>query len=120
MAKAYALRDAREGARGELVKQKYDLQWREACDDARTLDSKAMTLYMNTERLRQIEEKKLRHLKLSDQEGAFLSEWTKQVLNTLIYSYIHKSIHSYIHTLIYSYPPTDGRRGGAGPGEAGV
>jgi hypothetical protein len=40
MAKAYALRDAREASRSQVVKEKYDLQWREACDDARTLDSK--------------------------------------------------------------------------------
>jgi len=79
MAKAYALRDAREAGRNELVKKKYDLQWRDACDDARTLDSKAMTQYMNKERLTQIEEKKARRERLTQQEGDFLSEWTKQM-----------------------------------------
>ena len=36
-------RDARESQRLKLVQEKYDIQWRDACDDARTLDSKAMT-----------------------------------------------------------------------------
>jgi cilia- and flagella-associated protein 53 len=78
MERAYALRDARERERNIAVQQKYDAQWRDACDDARTLDSKAMTLYMNQERLRQIEEKKNRKGDLSDQENAFLAEWTRQ------------------------------------------
>jgi hypothetical protein len=63
-----------------------------------------MTLFMNKERLRQIEEKKASHLKLSDMEGAFLSEWTKQVhTHTLIYSYTHTLIHSYTLILICIY-----------------
>lgn len=79
MERAYALRDARESERMKIVKQKYDAQWRDACDDARTLDSKAMTLYMNQERLRQIEEKRMRNKGLSAQENAFVEEWTKQM-----------------------------------------
>lgn len=79
MERAYALRDARENERKAIVKQKYDAQWRDACDDARTLDSKAMTIYMNKERIRQIEEKKARKIQLSSQENAFVDEWTKQM-----------------------------------------
>ena len=79
MERAYALRDARENERKAIVKKKYDDQWRDACDDARTLDSKAMTIYMNQERLRQIEEKKLRKIQLSSQENAFVDEWTRQM-----------------------------------------
>jgi len=79
MERAYALRDARENERMSIVKQKYDAQWRDACDDARTLDSKAMTIAMNQERLRQIEEKRQRKALLSSQENAFVDEWTKQM-----------------------------------------
>lgn len=77
--RAYQLRDARESARQAEVKAKYDLQWRDACDDARTLDSKAMLLYMNQQRLEQIEEKKRRKAQLSQQENAFFDEWNRQL-----------------------------------------
>jgi hypothetical protein len=79
MERAYALRDARENERKAIVKQKYDAQWRDACDDARTLDSKAMTIYMNQERIRQIEEKKSRKQQLSVQENDFVEEWNRQM-----------------------------------------
>lgn len=79
MQKAYALRDAREKDRQEFVKQRLDDQWRDSCDDARTLDSKAMTLFMNQERIRQIQEKIQRKQQLSSQEGSFLEEWNRQL-----------------------------------------
>lgn len=79
MERAYALRDARENERKSIVKKKYDDQWRDACDDARTLDSKAMTIFMNKERIRQIEEKRERKIQLSSQENAFVDEWTRQM-----------------------------------------
>lgn len=79
MERAYALRDAREAERKAIVKQKYDAQWRDACDDARTLDSKAMVIFMNQERLRQIEEKRTRKQQLSVQENSFVEEWTRQM-----------------------------------------
>lgn len=79
MEKAYALRDAREKARQEYVQRRLNDQWRDSCDDARTLDSKAMTLYMNQERLRQIREKVERKQMLSQQEDNFLAEWNRQM-----------------------------------------
>lgn len=79
MQKAYALRDAREKARQELVEKKYTQQWRDSCDDARTLDSKAAVRYMNDERLRQIREKQERKQNLTSQENAFLVEWNRQL-----------------------------------------
>jgi hypothetical protein len=79
MQKAYALRDAREKERQEFVKQRLDDQWRDSCDDARTLDSKAMTKFMNQERLRQIQEKVERKQQLSTQEDSFLEEWNRQL-----------------------------------------
>lgn len=39
--KAYQLKEKRELERQSYVKQCYDRQWRDACDEARTLDSKA-------------------------------------------------------------------------------
>lgn len=79
MERAYALRDAREKERLQVVKEKLDQQWREACDDARTLDSKAMTKYMNDQRLQQIRDKMARKEKLSAQENFFLDEWNRQL-----------------------------------------
>jgi hypothetical protein len=79
MEKAYALRDAREKARLEQVKKKLDDQWRDSCDDARTLDSKATLKFMNDERIRQIQEKKERKQLLSKQEDQFLEEWNRQL-----------------------------------------
>lgn len=79
MQKAYALRDAREKARLEYVKQRLDDQWRESCDDARTLDSKALLKFMNEERLNQIREKVQKRQSLSAQEDQFLAEWNRQL-----------------------------------------
>jgi len=79
MQKAYALRDAREKARQELVEQKYNQQWRDSCDDARTLDSKALVRYLNQERLQQIQDKMQAKQRLSSQEDAFLTEWNRQL-----------------------------------------
>ena len=79
MERAYALRDAREESRQKLVQSKLDLQWREACDDARTLDSKAMRKFMNQERLKQIQDKIKRQEQVSVTENSFLAEWNKQL-----------------------------------------
>lgn len=79
MERAYQLRDAREAARQKTVEDAYNLQWRDSCDDARTLDSKTLDVYMNEERMRQIEEKKKRKEELSANEDAWLKEWNKQL-----------------------------------------
>lgn len=79
MKKAYALRDARESSREQFVKGCYDAQWRNACDDARALDSIAMTKYMNQERLNQIKNKQERNIQLSANENDFLAEWQRQL-----------------------------------------
>lgn len=77
--RAYALKEAREKARQEIANQKYDEQWRSSCDDARTLDSKSLELYMNQERLKQIQEKVQRKQRLSQQEDSYLQEWYRQL-----------------------------------------
>lgn len=79
MERAYALRDAREEARRKQVQSKLNLQWREACDDARTLDSKAMTKFMNEERLKQIQDKVQLNKTISANENNFLIEWNRQL-----------------------------------------
>lgn len=79
MERAYELRDAREAARQKLVETAYNQQWRDSCDDARTLDSKTLDVYMNDERMRQIEEKKKRNGELSANENAWLQEWNRQL-----------------------------------------
>jgi hypothetical protein len=79
MERAYALRDRREKARADYVKTALDNQWRDACDDARTLDSKAMLRFVNEERLAQIEEKIRRKQQLSIAENEYYNEWLKQL-----------------------------------------
>lgn len=79
MERAYALRDAREKARLEYVRKKLDDQWRDSCDDARTLDSKALLRFMNDERLNQIKEKREKKQMLSQQEDKFFEEWNRQL-----------------------------------------
>ncbi len=79
MERAYALRDAREKERAKFVQEKYNEQWRDACDDARTLDSKAMTKHMNKERIAQIQDKIKRKEQTSSQENYFLDEWNRQL-----------------------------------------
>jgi hypothetical protein len=79
MDRARTLRDNREAEKNNFVQSKYDAQWRDACDDARTLDSKAMTKFMAEERARQIQQKQKDKIALSGQENNFLEEWNKQL-----------------------------------------
>jgi cilia- and flagella-associated protein 53 len=79
MDRAYALRDARERERQEYVHRRYDDQWRDSCDDARTLDSKATVIFMNKERVKQIGEKLERKQELSRIENSFLEAWNRQL-----------------------------------------
>ena len=72
MEKAYALKDAREKERQEYVQQCYNNRWRDACDDARTLDSQAMTLYMDQQRQEQIQERIRRKQSITAEEKSFL------------------------------------------------
>ena len=79
MERAYTLRDARESERQQIVERAYDLQWRDSCDDARTLDSKTLELYMNKERVEQMEAKKRQNEQLSLNEDAWLKDWNQQL-----------------------------------------
>ena len=79
MERAYKLRDAREAARGQYVEECYNRRWREACDDARTLDSLETTKFMAAERMRQIQDKIQRKQNLNSDEGAWLDEWKRQL-----------------------------------------
>ena len=79
MERAYALRDAREATRRKIVQERLDEQWRDACDDARLLDSKALTLHMSKERHQQIQDKILRNKELSRNENDFMIEWQRQL-----------------------------------------
>lgn len=79
MERAYALRDAREAERRKVVQERLDEQWRDACDDARLLDSKALTNYMSKERHAQIQDKMRRNQELDKNENAFMVEWNRQL-----------------------------------------
>jgi hypothetical protein len=79
MERAYALRDERERVRQEHVKASLDLQWRDACDDARTLDSEALLHVVSKERKAQIDEKIKNKIRLTDEEKRFNEDWKKHV-----------------------------------------
>ena len=79
MERAYALRDERERARQEHVKSSLDRQWRDACDDARTLDSEALLTLVSKERKAQIDEKIRNKSRLSEEEEKFNEDWKKHV-----------------------------------------
>jgi len=79
MEKAYALRDARNAAKADFVQRAYDAQWRDSCDDARSLDSRALTKFMHAERVRQMEEKKANKENNKDAENEYFAEWTRQL-----------------------------------------
>ena len=79
MERAYALRDAREESRRKIVQERLDEQWRDACDDARLLDSKALTHHMSKERHQQIQDKIIRNKELSRNENDFMVEWQRQL-----------------------------------------
>lgn len=79
MERAYALREEREKARREHVKAALDQQWRDACDDARTLDSEALLRHVSQERKDQIDEKIRNKIRLTDEEKKFNEEWKKHV-----------------------------------------
>ncbi|CAM9375951.1 unnamed protein product [Scytosiphon promiscuus] len=67
--KATKLKNARESSRRNYVQECYDRQWRDACDDARTLDSKANTEWVTAQRWEQVAEKTAR-----EEENARLEE----------------------------------------------
>lgn len=79
MERAYALRDEREKARQEQVRNALDQQWRDACDDARTLDSEALLRYVSNERKSQIDEKIRNKIRLTDDEKKFNEDWKRHV-----------------------------------------
>lgn len=77
MEKAYSLRDKRESERLAFVSKCYNDQWRDACDDARTLDSKALVNFINEERLQQIKSKQERNERLNADDTEFLAQCQK-------------------------------------------
>lgn len=76
--RAYALKEAREKERQEYVTACYNAQWRDACDDARNLDSKAMTQFMHKERISQMELNKVKQQQEEEQEREFLKTLQQQ------------------------------------------
>ena len=79
MERAYALRDEREKTRQEHVKTALDQQWRDACDDARTLDSEALLFQVSKDRKAQIDDKIKNKIRLTEDEKRFNEEWKKHV-----------------------------------------
>jgi hypothetical protein len=76
--RAYAVLNAREDIKQKFVKERYQEQWRESCDDIRVQDSKAMTLQISKVRLKQICEKDAIKVQLSMDDDVIQDEWTKQ------------------------------------------
>lgn len=74
-ARATALRDAREKDRREFVESCYQKQWRDQCDDARTLDSKAMMKFVSSDRKVQESQKLDVKAQAAVDEAAYVDEW---------------------------------------------
>jgi hypothetical protein len=79
MERAYKLRDERERVRNEHVKASLDKQWRDACDDARTLDSEALLQLVSKERHEQTQKKIALNQKLTAEEREHTAAWLKHV-----------------------------------------
>jgi hypothetical protein len=79
MERAYKLRDERERVRNEHVKSSLDHQWRDACDDARKLDSEALLKLVSNERQIQIEKKVALKEKLTGEEKIQTAAWLQHV-----------------------------------------
>ena len=73
------MRDERERTRRAFVKKCYDDQWRSACDEARLLDSKAITNHVNQARMAQFGEKRDRMQQEADREESWLRGWRAQM-----------------------------------------
>lgn len=74
MERAYKLRDDREAKRMEYVRKCYDEQWRDACDEARTLDSQAMLQWVKEERLKRINDN-IQGYEMTDEEKRIEKEF---------------------------------------------
>mmetsp|Transcript_28934 Transcript_28934/g.67280 ORF Transcript_28934/g.67280 Transcript_28934/m.67280 type:complete len:484 (+) Transcript_28934:29-1480(+) len=77
--RAMKLRDAREAERREFVDKCYSQQWRDSCDDARTLDSKALLTLVSTTRQEQLVGKADREVVAQVQERKYLGEWRERI-----------------------------------------
>mmetsp|Transcript_5712 Transcript_5712/g.7878 ORF Transcript_5712/g.7878 Transcript_5712/m.7878 type:complete len:487 (+) Transcript_5712:109-1569(+) len=71
--RALALAAAREEKRKAFVEDAYNRRWRDACDDARALDSKAMLDYVVDKRQEQLLEKELRSQIEKEEEQKYLA-----------------------------------------------
>lgn len=77
--KATKLKNAREGGRQKYVQECYDRQWRDACDDARTLDSKANTDWVTAQRWEQIAVKEAREKENARQEELHMEKIRERI-----------------------------------------
>lgn len=80
MQRAYALKEAREKQKAAYIEQCYNKQWRDACDDARALDSEATAAYMHEQRVAQIEEKIRLKEQLTKEENDCITSWRQQLM----------------------------------------
>jgi cilia- and flagella-associated protein 53 len=81
MERAYALRDARESKRQSYLQECYDRQWKDACDDARTLDSIAMNKWVGKERKDHIQRNIEQRGSDKAAEDEWVAAWKQQIAN---------------------------------------
>jgi cilia- and flagella-associated protein 53 len=72
--KATKLRDAREASRRKFVTDMLDQQWRDSCDDARTLDSKATLEWVASQRWEQVAQKEAREAAEAAEEAKYTAK----------------------------------------------
>lgn len=78
-ARAYELRDKREREKQKFTEERLAKQYQDSQDDARTLNSKKLTVVVKQEVLAQIQEKLLRKQRLTAEEEKSVMLWKQQL-----------------------------------------
>uniref|UniRef100_A0A7S1XRQ7 Cilia- and flagella-associated protein 53 n=1 Tax=Phaeomonas parva TaxID=124430 RepID=A0A7S1XRQ7_9STRA len=73
--KAMALKNRREAAQASFVEAKRQQQWRDSCDEARTLDSKALLHYVTAARKSELDFKETKNVTDKIEAAKFAEEW---------------------------------------------
>lgn len=77
---ARRLKAEREDKRRAFAEEQLERQWKEGCDDLRTIDSQFFKVHCNTEVLKQIDDKKLRKQDALTDKQRWAAEWESERL----------------------------------------
>jgi hypothetical protein len=79
LARALQLKAVRDEERRGFVQAMYDKQWRDSCDDARNLDSKAMLKWIAEQRKEQLDEREALSMNRSSEEDEYMAKVEQRV-----------------------------------------